>query len=99
MTEMIRQELELFWRKLVFFFGQFQDFARQIINDPSSVTRGDLAVMAAILLIVALFLIGGLIRFFTEPWKKKGEILLTTLLVILVLAIIAFFVLRNIPLP
>lgn len=99
MTEMIRQELGLFWRKLVFFFGQFQEFVRQIIDDPASVTRWDRAVMAAILLIVVLFVIGGVIRFLTEPWKKKGEILLVTLLVILVLAIIAFFVLRNIPLP
>ena len=48
---------------------------------------------------VALFLLGGVIRFLTEPWKKKGESLLTTLLVLLVLAVVAFLVLRRVPLP
>ena len=50
-------------------------------------------------LIAALFLIGGLIRFITEPWKKKGESLLGLLLTLLVLAVAAFFVLRRLPLP
>ena len=97
--EIIRQELELFWRKLVYFSEQFLDFARQIIKDPTIVERGDLALMAATLLIVVLFIIGGVIRFLTEPWKKKLQSLLATLLVILVLAVIAFFVMRNVPLP
>ena len=48
---------------------------------------------------VALFLLGGVIRFLTEPWKKKLQSLLTTLLVLLVLAVIAFLVLRRVPLP
>ena len=56
-------------------------------------------MMCAAALMVALFVIGALIRFITEPWKKKGESLLTTLLVLLILAVAAFFVLRQIPLP
>jgi hypothetical protein len=98
-TEIIRQELEAFWQKLCYFAGQFWDFARQVAADPSSVGRGDLVMMCATLLIVALFLLGGVIRFLTEPWKKKGESLLTTLLVLLVLAVVAFLVLRRVPLP
>ena len=97
--EIIRQELELFWQKVVFFTGQFADLARQIIQDPARVSRGDLILMIATLLIVALFLIGGVIRFITEPWKKKGQSLIGTVLVILVLTIIAFIVLRKVPLP
>ena len=97
--EMIRQELELFWQKLCYFSRLFWDFALQVIRDPSTVSQGDLVMMGATLLIVALFLLGGLIRFFTEPWKKKGESLLTTLLVLLALAVIAFFVLKKITLP
>ena len=97
--ELIRQELELFWQKLCYFSRLFWDFARQVIRDPSMVSRGDLVMMGATLLIVALFLLGGLIRFFTEPWKKKGESLLTTLLVLLTLAVVAFFVLKKISLP
>ena len=98
-TEIILRELELFWQKLCYFAGQFWDFARQIAADPSSVERGDLVMMCATLLIVALFLLGGVIRFLTEPWKKKLQSLLTTLLVLLVLAVIAFLVLRRVPLP
>ena len=64
-----------------------------------TVGRGDLVMMCATLLIVALFLLGGVIRFLTEPWKKKGESLLTTLLALLVLAVVAFLVLRRVPLP
>ena len=44
-------------------------------------------------------MIGALIRFITEPWKKKGESLLILLAVVVVLAVIAFFVMRSIPLP
>lgn len=97
--ETIQQEMESFWQKLVFFSGQFWDFARQVFRDPTIVARGDLILMIATLLIVALFLLGGIIRFITEPWKKKGESLLGTFLVLLVLAVIAFIVLRGIPLP
>ena len=95
----LEQELELFWQKLCYFGAQFWDFARQVVADPSMVQRSDLVLMCATLLIVALFLVGGVIRFITEPWKKKGESLLGTLLVILALAVIAFFVLRGVPLP
>lgn len=98
-TESILRELELFRQKLCYFAGQFRDFARQIAADPSSVERGDLVMMCATLLIVALFLLGGVIRFLTEPWKKKLQSLLTTLLVLLVLAVVAFLVLRRVPLP
>ena len=56
-------------------------------------------LIGATALIAALFLIGGLIRFITEPWKKKGESLLGLLLTLLVLAVAAFFVLRRLPLP
>ena len=98
-TESILRELELFWQKLCYFAGQFRDFSRQIAADPSSVERGDLVMMCATLLIVALFLLGGVIRFLTEPGKKKLQSLLTTLLVLLVLAVVAFLVLRRVPLP
>lgn len=97
--EIIRQELSLFWRKLSYFFGQLVGFVRQLIEEPSAVTQIDLILMGAAALVAVLFVIGGLIRFFTEPWKKKGQILLTTLLVLLILAVAAFFVLHNIPLP
>lgn len=97
-TEMIRQELQLFWQKLSFFFGQFLEFVRQVAADPSIVERSDLIMMGATALIVGLFLVGGLIRFFTEPWKKKGQSLLRALLVLLILAVAAFFVLRRVPL-
>ena len=98
-TESILRELELFRQKLCYFAGQFRDFARQIAADPSSVERGDLVMMCATLLIVALFLLGGVIRFLTEPWKKKLQNLLTLLIFLLVLAVAAFFALRGVPLP
>ncbi|MBQ3481548.1 MAG: hypothetical protein IJQ43_08030 [Oscillospiraceae bacterium] len=98
-AEMIRRELEIFWQKLCYFFGLFLDFARQVVEDPSMVARGDLVMMAATLLIVVLFLLGGLIRFLTEPWKKKWESLVGTLLVLLVLAVIAFIVLKKVSIP
>ncbi len=97
--DIIRQELELFRQKLAYFFGQFTGFIRQVIEDPSIVSRLDLILMGAAALVVVLFLVAGLIRFFTEPWKKKGRSLLTALLVLLALVIVAFFVLRAIPLP
>ena len=97
--EMIRQELALFWQKLCYFFGLFSDFARQVVKDPTMVSRGDLIMMGATLLIVVLFFLGGLIRFLTEPWKKKWESLAVTLLVLLVLAVIAFIVLKKVSLP
>lgn len=98
-TGIIGQELELFWQKISYYFGQFAVFVRQVIEDPSIVSRLDLILMGAAALVVVLFLVAGLIRFFTEPWKKKGRSLLTALLVLLALAIVAFFVLRAIPLP
>ena len=97
--ESIRQELELFWQKLAYYGGILLDYARQLIAEPSLVSRGDLVLIGATALIAALFLIGGLIRFITEPWKKKGESLLGLLLTLLVLAVAAFFVLRRLPLP
>ena len=93
------QELELFWQKISYYFGRFAVFVRQLIRDPSIVSRTDLVMMCAAALIVALFVIGALIRFITEPWKKKGESLLILLAVVVVLAVIAFFVMRSIPLP
>ncbi len=98
-SETIWQELELFRQKIAYFFGQFLLFARQLIRDPSIVPRGDLVLMGATALIVVLFLLGGLIRFFTEPWKKKLQTLLGLLIFLLVLAAAAFFVLRGMPLP
>ena len=98
-SETIWQELELFRQKIAYFFGQFLLFARQLIRDPSIVPRGDLVLMGATALIVVLFLLGGLTRFFTEPWKKKLESLLVTLAVLLTLAVIAFFLLRGVALP
>ncbi len=95
----IGQELELFWQKLSYYFGQFEVFVRQLIDDPTIVSTGDLVLMGAIALIVALFVVAGLIRFIAEPWKKKGRSLLTLLLVLLVLAVAAFFALRFVPLP
>ncbi len=98
-TGIIGQELELFWQKISYYFGRFAVFVRQLIRDPSIVSRTDLVMMCAAALIVALFVIGALIRFITEPWKKKGESLLILLAVVVVLAVIAFFVMRSIPLP
>ena len=93
------QELELFRQKIVYFFGLFVDFVRQVIAEPSMLKSIDLILICAAALVVVLFLIGGLIRFFTEPWKKKLHILLTTLLILLILAAAAFFLLRLVPLP
>ena len=98
-TGIIGQELELFWQKISYYFGQFAVFVRQLIRDPSIVSRADLVMMCAVALIAVLFVIGALIRFITEPWKKKGKSLLTTLLVLLILAVAAFFLLRLVPLP
>ena len=97
--EVIRQELALFWQKLCYFFNLFVDFARQVVKDPTMVSRGDLIMMGATLLIVVLFLLGGLIRFLTEPWKKKWDSLVVTLLVLLALAVVAFIVLKKVSLP
>ena len=97
--EVIRQELALFWQKLCYFFTLFLDFARQVVKDPTMVSRGDLIMMGATLLIVVLFLLGGLIRFLTEPWKKKWDSLVVTLLVLLALAVVAFIVLKKVSLP
>ena len=97
--EVIRQELALFWQKLCYFFNLFLDFARQVVKDPTMVSRGDLIMMGATLLIVVLFLLGGLIRFLTEPWKKKWDSLVVTLLVLLALAVVAFIVLKKVSLP
>ena len=93
------QELELFRQKIVYFFGLFVDFVRQVIAEPSMLKSIDLILICAAALVVVLFLIGGLIRFITEPRKKKGESLLILLAVLVVLAVIAFFVMRGIPLP
>ena len=93
------QELLLCWEKLKYLSRLTWDMARGIAADPGSVAKGDLIMMAATLLIVALFLLGGVIRFFTEPWKKKGESLLVLFLILLVLAVILFFVLRAVSVP
>ncbi len=98
-TADIMRELTLFWQKLSYYFTQFAIFVRRLIRDPSIVSRRDLVLIFAAALIVALFLIAGLIRFLTEPWKKKLQSLLTLLAVLLVLAVAAFFVMRAFPLP
>ena len=98
-TEIILRELELFRRKLAYCFGELAAFVRRLIEDPSAVETSDFVLMGAIALIAALFLLGGLIRFFTEPWKRKLRSLLGLLLTLLVLAALAFAALRNYPLP
>ena len=98
-TGNLMRELELFRLKIAYYFGQLASFIRRVIDDPSVVSRSDLVVLCAAALIVALFLAAGLIRFITEPWKKKAESLLVLLLVLLIAAAAAFFVLRGVPLP
>ena len=93
------QELALSWEKLKYICALMLDLARGIAADPGSVPKGTLILIGAVLLIVVLFVIGGLIRFIAEPWKKKGEALLTLLAFLLVLAVILFFVLRAVELP
>ena len=95
----IVQEIVLSWEKLKYLCALMLDLARGIAADPGSVSRGTLIMLGAVLLIVVLFVIGGLIRFIAEPWKKKGEALLTLLVFLLVLAVILFFVLRTIEVP
>ena len=90
--------LKLFWKKLCYCAGQLGAFVRRLIADPTIVSRRDLVVMCAAALVVALFVLAGLIRFLTEPWKKKAESLLILLLALLILAAVAFFVLRAVPL-
>ncbi len=99
MIAKIVQEIVLSWEKLKYLCALMLDLARGIAADPGSVSRGTLIMIGAVLLIVVLFVIGGLIRFFTEPWKKKGEALLTLLVFLLVLAVILFFVLRTVETP
>ena len=98
-TEAIWQEILLCWEKLKYFAAVLYDLARGVVAEPGSIARGDLILMGAAAPIVALFLLGGLIRFITEPWKKKGEALLTMLIFLIVLAVILFFVLRAIEIP
>lgn len=98
-TEGIIRELTLFWQKLSYYFARFADLVRRLIENPSIVSRRDLVLICAAALIAALFLLAGLIRFLTEPWKKKLQSLLTLLVVLLVLAVIAFFAMRAFPLP
>ncbi len=93
------QEIVLCWQKLGYYFGQFLVFVRRLIDDPAIIPMRDLVLIGAIALILALFLVGGVIRFFTEPWKKKLQTLLGLLIFLLVLAAAAFFVLRGMPLP
>ena len=97
--KMILQEIVLSWEKLKYLCVLMLDLARGVAADPGAVARGDLILIGAVLLIVVLFVIGWLIRFITEPWKKKGEALLAMLALFLALAIILFFVLRTIEVP
>ena len=98
-TEAIWQEILLCWEKLKYFASLLYDLARGVVAEPGSIARGDLILMGAAVIIVALFLLGGLIRFFTEPWKKKGEALLTLLVTLLVLAVLLFFAMRAVNVP
>ena len=82
-----------------YFAAVLYDLARGVVAEPGSIARGDLVLIGAAALIVALFLLGGLIRFITEPWKKKGEALLTLLVTLLVLAVVLFFALRAVNVP
>ena len=99
MKETIVQELTLFWEKLRYFALRLSEMPRSLIEDPSSVSKGDLAMMAVTALLIVGFLIGGVIRFLKAPWKKKGGMLLSTLLVILIVGTILFFSLRGVELP
>ena len=98
-TEALRRELVLCWEKLKYFISLLLDAVRGVGGEPGSIAKGDLILIGAAALIVALFLLGGLIRLFTEPWKRKGEALLTLLVTLLVLAVILFFVLRAVDVP
>ena len=97
--KMITEEIVRAWEKLKYLCALMLDLARGVAADPGSVAKGDLILMGAALLIVALFAIGWLIRFITEPWKKKGEALLTLLVTLLVLAVLLFFAMRAVEVP
>ena len=98
-TEGILREILLCWEKLKYFAALLYDLLRGAVAEPGSIARGDLILIGAAAVIVALFVLGGLIRFFTEPWKKKGEALLTLLVTLLVLAVLLFFALRAVEVP
>ena len=98
-TELIREQLSNFWLKLQYYFKQAVDFARQLIDDPTIVSRSDLIMIGAAALIVVLLVLGGLIRFFTEPWKRKGQSLLMSLVILLALAFGLFLIVWNLPMP
>ena len=62
MKETVISELQAYWEKLCFFWRKFADTARSVAADPGSVNKGDLILMCATLLIVALFVIGEIVR-------------------------------------
>ena len=93
------QEMALFWQKVCYFYDQFLSFAREVKADPSRIARADLILIGAALLVVALFVLGWLIRFFTETWKEKGKMLLTALAVVLFVVAAAYFLSRYVPMP
>ena len=99
MKETLTQELTEFWEKLRYFALRLAEMPKALIEDPDSVSKGDLAMMALTVLLVVGFLIGGVIRFLKAPWKKKGGMLLSTLLLILIVGAILFFSLRGVELP
>jgi dolichyl-phosphate-mannose--protein O-mannosyl transferase len=93
------EELALSWEKLKYLLGLLMDLLRGVATNPGSVTKGTLIMLGAVLLIVVLIVTACIVRFITEPWKKKGEALLTLLVFLIVLAVILFFVLRAIEVP
>ena len=92
-------ELQLYWQKVCYLFGKTVDLVRGIFQHPGMLAKGDVFVAGAILLIVALFLIGGLIRFIGASWKGKGKALLGMVVSLLILAVIFYFVLLNYQIP
>ena len=92
-------ELQLYWQKICYLFGRTVDLVRGIFQHPGMLAKGDVVVTALILLIVAIFLVGGLIRFIGASWKSKGKALLTLVLTLLIVAVIFYFILLNYQIP
>ncbi|MBR0040138.1 MAG: hypothetical protein IJP64_02030 [Oscillospiraceae bacterium] len=99
MKETFMQEMARFWKSLQYVYGVVTDTVRRVIADTSIIGRAELVVMALAALVVALLVLGRIVSFIKAPWKKKGQMLLGTLLVLFLLAAVGYFLLRMIGMP
>jgi len=98
--EMLLHELTLFWLKLRYFAGILKDAPRIIWEGSAGVGQfADRWFAVLTGAAVAVALLAWVVRLLKAPWKEKPGILLHTLVVLLIVAVILFFVLRGIDVP